>query len=413
MFSNADFAYMQRALALAERGMFTTTPNPRVGCVLVKDGNIIGEGFTQPAGQDHAEVQALKDARSRGHSPQGATAYVTLEPCSHFGRTPPCARSLAEAGVKQVIAAMEDPNPAVSGRGLAILRDAGIVVRCGLLEKAAAELNIGFVSRMTRGRPWVRLKAAASLDGFTALPSGESQWITGEAARQDGHRWRARACAILTGAGTARQDDPQLTVRGVDTPRQPLRVLVDSRLTVPPTARLLVGEPPLIIHAGPPTTEEGRQLSDVSDDASLDAFYARADALQARGATLISLPNDDGKVDLPALMQLLGQRGINELHVEAGTKLSGSLIREGCVDEWLMYLAPSLLGRGFGLFDMPPAERLIDRRQLVFESVERIGDDIRILARAVGGGGETGTDRSPDTDDEADSGNHDDAEDRS
>lgn len=389
MFSNADFAYMQRALALAERGMFTTTPNPRVGCVLVKDGNIIGEGFTQPAGQDHAEVQALKDARSRGLSPEGATAYVTLEPCSHFGRTPPCARTLVEAGVKRVIAAMEDPNPAVSGRGLAILRDAGIVVRCGLLEKAAAELNIGFVSRMTRGRPWVRLKAAASLDGFTALPTGESQWITGEAARQDGHRWRARACAILTGAGTARQDDPQLTVRGVETPRQPLRVLVDSRLTVPPTARLLDGEPPLIIHAGPPTSANRQPGSDDGNaDKSLDAFLLRAEALQARGATLVSLPNDEGKVDLSALMQLLGQRGINELHVEAGTKLSGSLIREGCVDEWLMYLAPSLLGRGFGLFDMPAADRLIDRRQLVFESVERIGEDIRIIARAVGGASE-------------------------
>ncbi|KKB63861.1 diaminohydroxyphosphoribosylaminopyrimidine deaminase [Robbsia andropogonis] len=412
MFSNADFAYMQRALALAERGMYTTTPNPRVGCVLIKDGNIIGEGFTQPAGQDHAEVQALKDARSRGISPEGATAYVTLEPCSHFGRTPPCARTLVEAGVARVIAAMEDPNPAVSGRGLAILRQAGIDVRCGLLEKAAAEMNIGFISRMTRRRPWVRLKAAASLDGFTALPSGESQWITGEAARQDGHRWRARACAILTGAGTARQDDPQLTVRGVETPRQPLRVLVDSRLTVPPTARLLDGAPPLIVHAGPPAAAnpddpaevalaaakavlmDNRQSGDVHDphphhlatiDPSRDAFLARAEALQARGAELVALPNEAGKVDLPGLMRLLGDRGINELHVEAGTKLSGSLIREGCVDEWLIYLAPSLLGRGFGLFDMPAAGRLIDRRQLVFDSVERIGDDIRILARAVGG----------------------------
>jgi diaminohydroxyphosphoribosylaminopyrimidine deaminase/5-amino-6-(5-phosphoribosylamino)uracil reductase len=365
MFSEADFIHMQRALTLAARGMYTTTPNPRVGCVLVKDGMAIGEGFTQPAGQDHAEVQALKDARRRGHDPQGATAYVSLEPCSHFGRTPPCAHALIDARVKRVIAAMEDPNPQVSGRGLAMLRDAGIDVRCGLLANEARELNIGFVSRMTRKQPWVRMKVAASLDGRTALPSGESQWITGEAARADGHAWRARACAILTGIGTVRGDDPQLTVRDIDTPRQPLRVLIDSRLDVPLTARLLDGAPPLVFCA------------------SIDERNAaKAEALTARGVDVLPVANAHGKVDLPAMLKVLGERGINELHVEAGHKLNGSLLREGCVDELLIYLAPSLLGSGSaGMFDLAAPAVLDERTRLVFHSVDRVGDDLRILAR--------------------------------
>jgi diaminohydroxyphosphoribosylaminopyrimidine deaminase/5-amino-6-(5-phosphoribosylamino)uracil reductase len=365
MFSEADFIHMQRALTLAARGMYTTTPNPRVGCVLVKDGMAIGEGFTQPAGQDHAEVQALKDARRRGHDPQGATAYVSLEPCSHFGRTPPCVHALIDARVKRVIAAMEDPNPQVSGRGLAMLRDAGIDVRCGLLANEERELNIGFVSRMTRKRPWVRMKIAASLDGRTALPTGESQWITGEAARADGHAWRARACAILTGIGTVRDDDPQLTVRAVDTPRQPLRVLIDSRLDVPLTARLLEGAPPLVFC--------GR----------IDAHNAaQANALATRGIEVLPLANAQGKVDLQAMLKVLGERGINELHVEAGHKLNGSLLREGCVDELLIYLAPSLLGAGSaGMFDVAAPAVLDARTRLAFHSIERIGDDLRILAR--------------------------------
>ncbi|MGF6813590.1 riboflavin biosynthesis protein RibD [Paraburkholderia atlantica] len=246
MFSQTDFVHMERALALAKRGMYTTDPNPRVGCVLVRNGEVIGEGYTQPAGQDHAEIRALKDARSRGHDLRGATAYVTLEPCSHFGRTPPCANALIEAQIGRVIAAMEDPNPQVSGRGLAMLREAGIEVRCGLLANEARELNIGFVSRMTRGRPWVRMKVAASLDGRTGLPSGESQWITSAAARADGHAWRARASAILTGIGTVREDNPRMTVRAVDTPRQPHRVLIDSQLDVPLDAQILAGAPTLI-----------------------------------------------------------------------------------------------------------------------------------------------------------------------
>jgi diaminohydroxyphosphoribosylaminopyrimidine deaminase/5-amino-6-(5-phosphoribosylamino)uracil reductase len=364
MFSDTDFIHMQRALALAAQGMYTTTPNPRVGCVLVQDDLVIGEGYTQPAGQDHAEVRALKDALSRGHDPRGATAYVSLEPCSHFGRTPPCANALIDAKLARVIAAMEDPNPDVSGRGLTMLRDAGIEVRCGLLENEAREMNIGFVSRMTRGRPWVRMKIAASLDSRTALPSGESQWITGPAARADGHAWRARACAILTGIGTVLEDNPQMTVRAVETPRQPLRVLVDSKLGVPLDARILQGEPCVVVCALP----------------ELDRSE-KAAALRAMGAEVIALPNPQGKVDLPGLMRWLGTRGINELHVEAGYKLNGSLIREGCVDEVLAYLAPTLLGEGPGMFGVAAPATLAERTLLNFHAVDRIGEDIRLLAR--------------------------------
>lgn len=375
MFSETDFIHMQRALALAARGLFTTTPNPRVGCVLVKGGVVIGEGFTQPAGQDHAEVRALKDARARGHDPRGATAYVTLEPCSHFGRTPPCTHALIDAHVERVIAAMEDPNPQVSGSGFAMLRDAGIDVRCGLLAHEAHELNIGFVSRMSRGQPWVRMKIASSLDGRTALPSGESQWITGERARADGHAWRARACAIMTGIGTVREDDPQLTVRAVATTRQPQRVLIDSRLEVPLTARILEGAPPLIFCA---TINKHNA--------------AHAEALNARGAEILPVANAQGKVDLPAVLSILGTRGINELHVEAGHKLNGSLLREHCVDELLIYVAPSLLGaEAPGMFDLASPASLDARTRLTFHSVERIGDDLRVLARIVPGDVPPGT----------------------
>lgn len=369
MFSQTDFVHMERALALAARGLYTTDPNPRVGCVLVKDGVVIGEGFTQPAGQDHAEIQAMKDARTRGHELRGATAYVTLEPCSHFGRTPPCAGALIEAKVARVIAAMEDPNPLVSGRGLTMLRDAGIDVRCGLLANEAREMNIGFVSRMTRKRPWVRMKIAASLDGRTGLPSGVSQWITGAEARADGHAWRARASAILTGIGTVKEDDPRLTVRAVDTPRQPKRILVDSRLEVSPEAQILAGAPTLVFCA------------------SLDDRNAeRAEALRARGAELVALGNGHGKVDLPAMLTELAARGVNELHVEAGNKLNGSLLREGCVDELLLYVAPSLLGTdALGMIDIAAPESLDERTRLTFHAVERIGDDLRILARVVRG----------------------------
>jgi diaminohydroxyphosphoribosylaminopyrimidine deaminase/5-amino-6-(5-phosphoribosylamino)uracil reductase len=295
---------------------------------------------------------------------------VTLEPCSHFGRTPPCANALIEAQVARVVAAMEDPNPQVSGRGLAVLRDAGIEVRCGLLANEAHELNIGFVSRMTRGRPWVRMKVAASLDGRTGLPSGVSQWITGEAARADGHAWRARASAVLTGIGTVREDDPRMTVRAVDTPRQPQRVLIDSQLEVSPQAQILAGAPTLIFCG------------------NLDQRHSdRAQALRERGAEIVQLANAAGKVDLPAMLKVLGERQVNELHVEAGYKLNGSLLREGCVDELLVYLAPSLLGiDSMSMFNLSAPETLEGRVKLAFHNVERIGEDLRILARLLPAG---------------------------
>jgi diaminohydroxyphosphoribosylaminopyrimidine deaminase/5-amino-6-(5-phosphoribosylamino)uracil reductase len=359
MFTEADHHHMSRALALAERGLFTTTPNPRVGAVVVRDGEVVGEGWHRRAGEGHAEVLALAQAGDRA---RGATVYVTLEPCSHFGRTPPCAQTLVQAGVARVVAAMQDPNPAVNGRGLAMLRDAGIEVRCGLLEARAVELNIGFVSRMSRGLPWVRMKIAASLDGRTALHDGRSQWITGPQARADGHRWRARACAVLTGIGTVRDDDPRLTVREVATDRQPLRVLVDSRLQVDAHAKLLQGG--ALVACAVVDDERSRELAD-------------------RGCELLHLPGPGGKVDLPALMRALASRGINEVHVEAGFRLNGSLVREGCVDELLVYLAPSLIGDAAGMVDLPGLPNLDARRRLRFHDIERVGDDLRVLARFV------------------------------
>lgn len=356
---------MALALEWAAMGMYITAPNPRVGCVIVRDGLVIGAGHTQPAGQAHAEIQALRDAAARGNDVRGATAYVTLEPCSHYGRTPPCSKALVEAGLGRVVAAMGDPNPLVAGRGMAQLEAAGIATASGLMADVAYELNIGFFSRMRRGRPWVRLKTAASLDGMTALENGDSQWITGPEARQDGHAWRARACAILTGIGTVKADDPQLTVRGVDmgiaAPRQPRRVIVDSRLEIDPAARILQGEPCWIVAAVPHPEKQA--------------------LLRAAGHEIILLPNAGGKVDLPALMLELGRREINEVHVEAGSKLNASLVREGCVDELLVYLAPSLIGAGQGMFALPPLARLDDKICLRFHAVMPVGADLRILAR--------------------------------
>lgn len=364
MFSAADHEFMARALRLAERGLFSTTPNPRVGCVLVRDGAVVGEGWHARAGEPHAEAHALAAAcAERPNAARGATAYVTLEPCSHHGRTPPCTDALIAAGVARVVAAMRDPNPQVAGRGLQQLRAAGIAVADGLLAHEARELNIGFASRMERGRPWLRLKLAASLDGKTALNNGRSQWITGPEARRDGHFFRARACAILTGAGTVRDDDPRLTVRDVATSRQPLRVVVDSRYETPPTARILEGGNTLVAAA--------------SEDA------AKIAALRAAGAEVAVLPDPHGKVDLPRLLAVLAERGVNELHVEAGHKLNGSLLREGLVDELLLYFAPTLLGSGREMFPLPELTDLAGRRDLKLVDLRRIGGDIRILARPL------------------------------
>ncbi len=355
---------MQYALEWAEKGLYTTSPNPRVGCVIVKDREVIGAGFTQPAGFNHAEIQALTDAKQKGHDVRGATAYVTLEPCSHFGRTPPCSDALIQAGIKRVVAAILDPNPAVAGRGFAQLRAAGIEVESPLLEVLASEMNIGFLKRMRTGTPWVRLKIADSLDGKTALHNNQSQWITSEAARADGHHWRARSCAILTGIGTLLEDDPQMTVRAFPVSRQPLRIIVDSKLQTPDNARALHNPESggvLIVHA--------------VQNAAREAQLATA------GAELLFLPNAHQKVDLPKLMLELGRREINELHIEAGSKLNGSLIHENCVDELLLYFAPSLLGDARGMFELPALEELSHQRRMRFHQIRQIGEDIRILAR--------------------------------
>ncbi len=350
-FSALDHARMRRALALAEGGLYSSTPNPRVGCVLVRKDAIVGEGWHERAGGPHAELDALEKA---GAQAADSTAYVSLEPCNHHGRTPPCVEKLIQSKVKRVVAAMRDPNPKAAGGGEA-LQAAGIRFDYGLMEAEARELNIGFVSRMTRGRPWVRLKVAATLDGRTALADGRSQWITGPDARRDGHRWRARACAILTGIGTVRADDPRLTVREVETPRQPLRVIVDSRLETAPQARILQGDKVLI-------------------------FAATHGALP--NAEVVSVPNENGKVHLPRMLEDLAKRGVNELHVEAGFRLNGSLAREGCVDEYLIYLNASFLGdNAQGMLDLPAFGSLDARIKLKVLSLERLGEDLRILAR--------------------------------
>jgi diaminohydroxyphosphoribosylaminopyrimidine deaminase/5-amino-6-(5-phosphoribosylamino)uracil reductase len=344
---------MARALQLAARGLFTTAPNPRVGCVIVKDGRVVGEGWHERAGTPHAEIHALKAA---GDAARGATVYVTLEPCSHHGRTPPCAEALIDAGVARVVAAMSDPNPLVAGGGISMLTLAGIRAEVGLMETEARALNPGFVSRMTRQRPWVRLKTASTLDGKTALANGASQWITGEAARADVQELRARACAILTGSGTVLADNPRMNVRDFDIGRQPLRVIVDSELRTLANAAIL---PALIVcHHAAPT--------------------ARA-ALEQAGAEVIEMPGVNGRVDLAALLTLLAQRGINELHVEAGARLNGALLASKLVDEWVAYLAPMAVGDDArGLFAQPSLTSLADAARFKLADVRQIGSDLRL-----------------------------------
>ena len=365
-FSSLDLSHMSAALQLAHDALYITSPNPRVGCVLVNaQGQVIGQGHTQRAGEAHAEIMALRDAQAHQHSTQGATAYVTLEPCSHQGRTGPCCDALIAAGLSRVVVAVQDPNPLVSGQGLARLRAAGMQVDVGLCEQESRELNIGFFKRMTLGLPWVRLKVAASLDGQTALQNGVSQWITAEPARHDGHAWRARACAVLTGIGTVLEDDPQLNVRAVPTVRQPTLVVVDSRLETPLDAKLFQVDRPVWIYCAANNPDKQQ-------------------ALEAAGATVICLPDPNHKVDLQRMLQDLGQRGINELHVEAGHKLNGSLLKGNCVDEVLAYIAPLILGQGRGMTQMGPLQVLGDALPMTFHQVTQIGPDLRILARMRG-----------------------------
>lgn len=356
-FSHADAEFMARAIHLAERGLYSTSPNPRVGCVIVRDGRVVGQGWHRKAGGPHAEIEALAAA---GEAARGATAYVSLEPCCHHGKTPPCTDALIRAGVARVVAAMQDPNPKVAGFGMARLAAAGIETACGLLEGAAETLNPGFCKRMRSGRPLVRSKLAMSLDGRTAMASGESKWITGAEARRDVHRLRARSCAIVTGIGTLLADDPELTARleGEDSVElvQPLRVVLDSRLRFPATARLTQGAARSVV------------------------LTAVAQPAERPGVEVHTLPDGgDGRLDLRAVVEWLGRAECNEVLIEAGPVLNGALLREGLVDEWIVYLAPVVMGDGArGLFHLPGLERMRDRFQMKLEEVRQVGGDVRL-----------------------------------
>ena len=365
-----DYRFMARALQLAERGLYTTQPNPRVGCVIVREGRIVGEGFHRLAGEPHAEIHAL---RAAGDKAENATVYVTLEPCSHHGRTPPCADALISARVARVVVAMKDPNPQVAGAGIARLREAGIAVEIGLMRAQSEAINPGFIQRMRVGRPWVRVKLAMSLDGRTAMASGESQWITGEAARYDVQKLRARSSAILTGMNTVAHDDPSMNVRlnaaalGIDVePLQPLRVVLDTNLRIPAAAKI-------VQHSG-----------------KIAVFYHREDAhkisqLQVEGVFLHKVGLHNDQLDLQQVMRILADEyAVNECHVEAGAKLSGSLLQAGLVDEIVLYMAPHVMGAdACGLFDLPGLKRMSERIQLDIREIRKIGEDFRITAKPV------------------------------
>ncbi len=357
----SDLYWMGQALAMAQTALYSTAPNPRVGCIIVRNGEVLGSGATQPVGGDHAEIMALEQARRSHRKIHGATVYLTLEPCSHHGRTPPCADALVKAGPARVVVAMRDPNPAVAGAGVARLRAAGIEVQVGVAADAALELNPGFVSRMLRQRPWVWLKLASSLDGRIALPNGESRWITGESARADGHHWRARSCVVLTGAGTVAADDPLLNVRHIPTSRQPVRAIVDTRFEISEQARIFDGDPVWLF---------------TCRDAA-----AKAQRLAARNVEVITVPEAQGRVDLHAVLEWMAAREINEVHVEAGSRLSGAFLQAGCVDELLVYLAPCLLGEGIPMAGMPAPDSLEQVRRFRLMDLQRLGEDVRLRLR--------------------------------
>ncbi|HKT72875.1 MAG TPA: bifunctional diaminohydroxyphosphoribosylaminopyrimidine deaminase/5-amino-6-(5-phosphoribosylamino)uracil reductase RibD [Steroidobacteraceae bacterium] len=360
-FSEFDRRAMGLALKLAERGLQSTHPNPRVGCVIARGQHIIAEGWHERAGEAHAEIVALRAATE---SVEGATVYVTLEPCSHHGRTPPCANALVEARVGRVVLAVQDPNPRVSGQGAQILQRAGITVDSGLLESEAIQLNPGFMKRMREGIPWVQLKLAMSLDGRTALASGASRWITGEAAREDVQRWRARSSAIMTGIGTVLSDDPRLDVRlAGEGRRQPIRVILDGSLRTPPQARLFTTGGEVLIMTGNITNET-------------------AAALAERGARVEWMPGTDGKLDLRAVLERLGELEVNELLVEAGATLAGQLISESLVDECLLYIAPRMLGpQARALVDIPELQALDAAPGFTLHEVQQLGEDLRLRLR--------------------------------
>jgi diaminohydroxyphosphoribosylaminopyrimidine deaminase / 5-amino-6-(5-phosphoribosylamino)uracil reductase len=360
-----DTTHMQHALRLAQAACYRTSPNPRIGCVLVKNGVVIGAGATQAAGSDHAEVDAIKNATARGNATQGATAYVTLEPCNHTGRTGPCSQALLTAGVVRVVAAMQDPNPLTAGNGFKTLQAAGVQVCIGEGAAQALELNIGFFKRQATGLPWVRLKVATSLDGFVALPNGQSQWLTGDAARLDTHHWRASACAVVTGIGTVLADNPQLTVRHVVTPRQPIRVVLDTHLRTPVDAALFMDQSPVIIfhsHGSP----------------------ADQVALQAAGAQLVQVDALGDSVNIHSVLKALGERGLNELHFEAGSALNGALLAAGVVDEVLLYQAPLLLGAGLPWARVNESyEHVSEISRLRLHSAAQLEGDARLVLHTV------------------------------
>ena len=373
-----DVNYMAQALKLAEQGLYSTTPNPRVGCVIVKNGLVIGEGAHLKAGEPHAEVHALREAFAAGHADlNGADVYVTLEPCSHYGRTPPCVEALIHAGVARVIVAMQDPNPQVSGRSLALLRQHHIAVTLGVLEPQARALNAGFIARMTRGMPFVRSKIAASLDGRTALSNGESKWITGEAARLDVQHWRARSCAILTGAGTVLADNPRMTVRletveQAQDLRQPLRVIVDSELRISPDA--------LILQADLPNAKSAHKtiIAYATDPQHKITLF------NPHLVELLAIGNADGKVCLSSLLKALAARGINEVLVEAGQGLNGALLEQNLIDELLIYYAPVLMGAdALGMFAITKLVSMDQRVQLELLDVLQICQDLRLRLKPV------------------------------
>ena len=359
----SDLECMQMALRLAAKARPISPPNPSVGCVIVRQGRIIGRGFTQKVGEDHAEIQAIKDAEAKGLNIEGSTVYVTLEPCSHYGRTPPCALRLIKEKVARVVVACLDPNPLVAGRGVAMLREAGIKVDCGLMREDAWQMNAGFMTRMTQNRPWVRAKVAMSLDGYTALPDGQSQWITSEEAREDGRRWRCVAGAVLTGVGTVLADNPSLTARnnGKLQARQPLKVLLDSSLRVNPDNHFF---------------DEGKVLVVCAMSNAV-----RIQALQKRGAEVIELRGPDGRVDLRALLTELARREVNEVHLEAGSVLTGEFVRLGLVDELLCYVAPKILGQGRTAFYLKAPKNLSECQEWAMVQCAPVGNDVRMILR--------------------------------
>ena len=369
-----DEQWMREAIQLAHSALYITSPNPRVACLIVRDGRVVGKGCTQAVGQDHAEVQAIKDAKARvpAEALRGATFYVTLEPCSHYGRTPPCVDAVIACQPAQVVIAMRDPNPLVAGRSITKMQQAGIEVRSGILAEEALALNPGFISRMVTKRPWLRSKIACSMDAKVALADGESKWITAAAARADGQHWRARSCVVLTGIGTVLADDPLLNVRAVETLRQPIRAVIDRRFIIDEKAALFNGDPVWLF----------------VEDRALTAAEQQKEArlVQEKNARLIKIPlsNSDGAseaLDLHAVMAYLADNEINEVHLEAGPRLNAAFLEANLMDEVLMYMAPKIIGPGREAFALSPLQRLSEARQMVFFEQQLVGTDIRLSAR--------------------------------